>query len=301
MSNRWTGPLERVDKFKWRIPETYKPGMRVPGLIYVDEDNIEVIREDQAPEQVANVAHLPEIVGASLAMPDIHWGYGFAIGGVGATRLDDGVISPGGVGFDINCGVRLLRTDLQEEEVRPHLEKLVKQLFKDIPSGVGSKGAVKLDKDEIRVVLEKGAGWAVEAGYGLPEDLDKTEERGCMKAAKADKVSNKACDRGLVQLGTLGSGNHFLEIQVIEEIFAEDVAEDLRLFPGQVVVMIHSGSRGLGHQVCTDYLKVMERAVRKYNIDIPDRQLACAPFASEEGQDYFAAMAAAANYAWANR
>ncbi|MGB4525151.1 MAG: RtcB family protein [Bacillota bacterium] len=301
MSNRWTGPLERVDKFKWRIPETYKPGMRVPGLIYVDEDNIEVIREDQAPEQVANVAHLPGIVGASLAMPDIHWGYGFAIGGVGATRLDDGVISPGGVGFDINCGVRLLRTDLQEEEVRPHLEKLVKQLFKDIPSGVGSKGAVKLDKDEIRVVLEKGAGWAVEAGYGLPEDLDKTEERGCMKAAKADKVSNKACDRGLVQLGTLGSGNHFLEIQVIEEIFAEDVAEDLRLFPGQVVVMIHSGSRGLGHQVCTDYLKVMERAVRKYNIDIPDRQLACAPFASEEGQDYFAAMAAAANYAWANR
>ncbi|MGB4381425.1 MAG: RtcB family protein, partial [Bacillota bacterium] len=195
MSNRWTGPLERVDKFKWRIPETYKPGMRVPGLIYVDEDNIEVIREDQAPEQVANVAHLPEIVGASLAMPDIHWGYGFAIGGVGATRLDDGVISPGGVGFDINCGVRLLRTDLQEEEVRPHLEKLVNQLFKDIPSGVGSKGAVKLDKDEIRVVLEKGAGWAVEAGYGLPEDLDKTEERGCMKAAKADKVSNKACDR----------------------------------------------------------------------------------------------------------
>jgi tRNA-splicing ligase RtcB len=271
MSNRWTGPLERVDKFKWRIPETYKPGMRVPGLIYVDEDNIEVIREDQAPEQVANVAHLPEIVGASLAMPDIHWGYGFAIGGVGATRLDDGVISPGGVGFDINCGVRLLRTDLQEEEVRPHLEKLVNQLFKDIPSGVGSKGAVKLDKDEIRVVLEKGAGWAVEAGYGLPEDLDKTEERGCMKAAKADKVSNKACDRGLVQLGTLGSGNHFLEIQVIEEIFAEDVAENLRLFPGQVVVMIHSGSRGLGHQVCTDYLKVMERAVRKYNIDIPGR------------------------------
>jgi tRNA-splicing ligase RtcB len=301
MSNTWKGPLERVDRFRWRIPETYKPGMRVPGLIYVDEDDLDVIREDQAPEQVANAAHLPGIVGASLAMPDIHWGYGFAIGGVGATRLDDGVISPGGVGFDINCGVRLLRTDLQEEEVRPQLEKLVSQLFRDIPSGVGSKGAVKLEKDEIRQVLEKGAGWAVEKGYGWQEDPDMTEERGCMKEARADKVSDRACTRGLPQLGTLGSGNHFLEIQVIEEIFAKNVAERLRLSKGQVVVMIHSGSRGLGHQVCTDYLRVMERAVRKYNIDIPDRQLACAPFASQEGQDYFAAMAAAANYAWANR
>ncbi len=301
MSNRWNGPLDKVDRFRWRIPTSYKPGMRVPGLIYVDEGHLSVLREDQAPEQVANVAHLPGIVGASFAMPDIHWGYGFAIGGVGATRIDDGVISPGGVGFDINCGVRLLRTDLSEEDVHPQLERLVDQLFRDIPSGVGSKGALKLEKDEIKDVLEKGAGWAVEKGYGWQEDLDMTEERGCMKEARADKVSDRACKRGMPQLGTLGSGNHFLEIQVIEEIFEKSVAEKLRLSKGQVVIMIHSGSRGLGHQVCTDYLKVMERAVRKYNIDIPDRQLACAPLAAPEGQDYFAAMAAAANYAWANR
>lgn len=301
MSNKWRGSLERVDRFKWRIPKTYKPGMRVPGLIYVDEEHLDIIREDQAPEQVANAAHLPGIVGASLAMPDIHWGYGFAIGGVGATRLDDGVISPGGVGFDINCGVRLLRTDLVEEDVHPQLEKLVNQLFRDIPSGVGSKGALKLGKDEIIDVLRKGAGWAVEQGYGWPEDLEMTEERGCMKEADANKVSDRACTRGMPQLGTLGSGNHFLEIQVIDKLFDKGIAENLRLSEGQVVVMIHSGSRGLGHQVCTDYLKVMERAVRKYNIDIPDRQLACAPLTSQEGQDYFAAMAAAANYAWANR
>jgi tRNA-splicing ligase RtcB len=301
MSNAWKGPLDRVDKFRWRIPQTYKPGMKVPGLIYVDEDYLNIMREDQAPEQVANAAHLPGIVGASLAMPDIHWGYGFAIGGVGATNIDEGVISPGGVGFDINCGVRLLRTDLSEEDVRPQLDKLVNQLFRDIPSGVGSTGVIKLGKSEIAEVLEKGAGWAVEKGYGWPEDLDVTEERGCMKEARADKVSDRAGKRGMPQLGTLGSGNHFLEIQVIEEIFDRRVAERLKLSPGQVVVMIHSGSRGLGHQVCTDYLKVMERAVRKYNINIPDRQLACAPFSSQEGQDYFAAMAAAANYAWANR
>ncbi|NLJ60196.1 MAG: RtcB family protein [Firmicutes bacterium] len=301
MSNRWNGSLDKVDRFRWRIPTSYKPGMRVPGLIYVDEGHLSVLREDQAPEQVANVAHLPGIVGASFAMPDIHWGYGFAIGGVGATRIDDGVISPGGVGFDINCGVRLLRTDLSEEDVHPQLERLVDQLFRDIPSGVGSKGALKLERDEIKDVLEKGAGWAVEKGYGWQEDLDMTEERGCMKEARADKVSDRACKRGMPQLGTLGSGNHFLEIQVIEEIFEKSVAEKLRLSKGQVVIMIHSGSRGLGHQVCTDYLKVMERAVRKYNIDIPDRQLACAPLAAPEGQDYFAAMAAAANYAWANR
>ena len=298
MSNRWNGSLDKVDRFRWRIPTSYKPGMRVPGLIYVDEGHLSVLREDQAPEQVANVAHLPGIVGASFAMPDIHWGYGFAIGGVGATRIDDGVISPGGVGFDINCGVRLLRTDLSEEDVHPQLERLVDQLFRDIPSGVGSKGALKLERDEIKDVLEKGAGWAVEKGYGWQEDLDMTEERGCMKEARADKVSDRACKRGMPQLGTLGSGNHFLEIQVIEEIFEKSVAEKLRLSKGQVVIMIHSGSRGLGHQVCTDYLKVMELAVRKYNIDIPDRQLACAPLAAPEGQDYFAAMAAAANYAW---
>lgn len=301
MSNRWEGPLDKVDQFRWRIPETYKPGMKVPGLIYVSEDNLDVLREDQAPEQVANAAHLPGIVGASLAMPDIHWGYGFAIGGVAAMRLDDGVISPGGVGFDINCGVRLLRTNLSEEDVRPRLNELVNQLFRDIPSGVGSTGVIRLEKGEIVEVLEKGAAWAVEKGYGRPRDLVMTEEQGCMKEAKAEKVSDRACKRGTPQIGTLGSGNHFLELQVIEEIFHTRAAEKLRLSEGMVVIMIHSGSRGLGHQVCTDYLKVMERAVGKYKISIPDRQLACAPFASQEGQDYFAAMAAAANYAWANR
>ncbi|NLS45247.1 MAG: RtcB family protein [Firmicutes bacterium] len=301
MSNRWEGPLDKVDRFRWRIPKTYKDGMRVPGLIYMDEEHIDIIRQDKAPEQVANAAHLPGMVGASLAMPDIHWGYGFAIGGVGATRLDDGVISPGGVGFDINCGVRLLKTNLSEEDVRPYLDKLVDRLFRNIPSGVGSKGTLVLTKYEISEVLEKGAAWAVEKGYGRPRDLDMTEERGCMKGAKANKVSDRAYKRGMPQLGTLGSGNHFLEIQVIDELFDKDIAEKLGLSEDQVVMMIHSGSRGLGHQVCTDYLKTMERAVRKYDINIPDRQLACAPLNSPEGKDYFAAMAAAANYAWANR
>ncbi|MCR4402495.1 MAG: RtcB family protein [Firmicutes bacterium] len=275
--------------------------MRVPGLIYADERHVASIREDQAPEQVANAAFLPGIVGMSLAMPDIHWGYGFAIGGVGATLADAGVISPGGVGFDINCGVRMLRTNLFEGDVRPRLEQLVNQLFRDIPSGVGSTGIIKLGKDDTAEVLEKGALWAVEKGYGWPRDLDHTEERGAMKGARAGKVSDKAVKRGMPQLGTLGSGNHFLEVQVVEEVFDAGLAERFKLAPGQIVVMIHSGSRGLGHQVCTDYLAVMEQAIAKYGIRIPDRQLACAPLDSPEGQDYFAAMACAANYAWANR
>ena len=301
MSRRWNGPLEKVDRYRWKIPVSYNPGMKVPGLIYVDEEHIDILREDQAPEQVANVAYLPGIVSASFAMPDIHWGYGFAIGGVGATCIEKGVISPGGVGFDINCGVRLLRTDLFQKDIHPHLEGLINRLFQSIPSGVGSKGVLKLTKNEIEEVLEKGASWAVDKGYGWQEDLVMTEEQGCMKEARPDKVSNRAYQRGMPQLGTLGSGNHFLEIQVIEEIFEEKAAEKMGLLKDQVVVMIHSGSRGLGHQVCTDYLRVMERAVRKYDINIPDRQLACAPFSSSEGQDYFGAMAAAANYAWANR
>ncbi len=301
MSGGWKGPLERVDEFRWRIPPSYKPGMRVPGLIYADEGHIEHIREDQAPEQVANAAFLPGMVGSSLAMPDIHWGYGFAIGGVGATLADTGVISPGGVGFDINCGVRMLRTDLFEQDVRPSLEQLVNQLFRDVPSGVGSTGAIKLGKDETREVLEKGALWAVEKGYGWQRDLDRTEEQGRMRGARAEKVSDRAVKRGMPQLGTLGSGNHFLEVQVVEEVFDRQLAQRFKLSPGQIVVMIHSGSRGLGHQVCTDYLASMERAIGRYGIAIPDKQLACAPLQSPEGQDYFAAMACAANYAWANR
>ncbi len=297
----WKGPLERVDEYRWRIPRTYKAGMRVPGLIYAEERHIADICQDQAPEQVANAAFLPGMVGMSLAMPDIHWGYGFAIGGVGATLADGGVISPGGVGFDINCGVRMLRTNLFEEDVRPRLDRLVDQLFLDIPSGVGSTGAIKLGKGETVQVLEKGALWAVEKGYGDPRDLDHTEERGCMAGARAGKVSDKAVKRGLPQLGTLGSGNHFLEVQVVDQVYDRDLAQRFRLTEGQVVVMIHSGSRGLGHQVCTDYLVTMEQAVAKYGITIPDKQLACAPIQSPEGQDYFAAMACAANYAWANR
>ncbi|MEW6230138.1 MAG: RtcB family protein, partial [Bacillota bacterium] len=254
MSGGWRGPLERVDEFRWRIPVTYKPGMRVPGLIYADEKHIDGIREDQAPEQVANAAFLPGMVGMSLAMPDIHWGYGFAIGGVGATLADCGVISPGGVGFDINCGVRMLRTNLFKQDVRPHLEQLVNQLFRDIPSGVGSTGVIKLRRDETAEVLEKGALWAVEKGYGWPRDLDHTEERGCMSGARAEKVSDRAVKRGMPQLGTLGSGNHFLEVQVVDEVYDEKVAERFGLREGQIVVMIHSGSRGLGHQVCTDHL-----------------------------------------------
>ncbi|HHY32081.1 MAG TPA: RtcB family protein [Firmicutes bacterium] len=301
MADGWKGPLERVDEFRWRIPVTYKAGMRVPGMIYADERHVDHIREDQAPEQVANAAFLPGMVGMSLAMPDIHWGYGFAIGGVGATLADEGAISPGGVGFDINCGVRLLRTNLFEDEVRACLEPLVNQLFRDIPSGVGSTGVIKLGKNDTAEVLEKGALWAVENGYGWPRDLDHTEERGAMKGADAGKVSDKAIKRGMPQLGTLGSGNHFLEVQVVDQVFDSALAERFGLSVGQVVVMIHSGSRGLGHQVCTDYLARMEQAIKKYGITIPDRQLACAPLSSPEGRDYFAAMACAANYAWANR
>jgi len=294
--------LERIDEYRYRIPRDESRGMRTHVMVYASAPLIEQIRRDLSLEQAMNVATLPGIVGPSLAMPDIHQGYGFPIGGVAAMDEDEGgVISPGGVGFDINCGVRLVRTDLIEADVRPHLEKLVSQLFRDIPSGVGSTGAIKLGKGEIAKVLERGAAWAVESDYGEPQDVERTEEQGCMKEARADKVSERAIKRGMQQLGTLGSGNHFLEIQAVEEVLDALAAEKLGIFEEQVVVMIHSGSRGLGHQVCTDYLVTMERAIKRYGIQIPDRQLACAPLGSPEGQDYFSAMAASANYAWANR
>lgn len=299
---RWEGPLNMIDPYRWEIPKTYKEGMRVPGLIYASAEMLDKIREEQAPEQVANVAFLPGIVGRSLAMPDIHWGYGFAIGGVAATRVEDGVISPGGVGYDINCGVRLIRTNLDEKEVKPKIKELVNRLYEDIPSGVGASGRIKLDMKELEKVLINGARWAVERGYGDKEDLEATEEYGAMKGANPDKVSQRAKQRGAPQLGTLGSGNHFLEIEVVEEIYDQKIAKALGIeWIGQILLLIHSGSRGLGHQVCDDYLQVMEGAVRRYGIKLPDRQLACAPFKSPEGQDYFAGMVAAANYAWANR
>jgi tRNA-splicing ligase RtcB (3'-phosphate/5'-hydroxy nucleic acid ligase) len=241
-------------------------------------------------------------VGHSLAMPDIHWGYGFPIGGVAATRISDGVISPGGVGYDINCGVRLIATSLDEDEVRPRVKELVNALFKNIPSGLGSEGKIRTSEKEMEEVLSTGAQWAVKRGFGTPGDLDVTEESGCMKKADPSKVSARAKQRGTPQLGTLGSGNHFIEVQVIRDIFDPEAARAFGIGrKGQVVVLVHTGSRGLGHQVCDDYIRNMNKAVEKYGIILPDRQIACAPVESPEGKDYFAAMACAANYAWANR
>ncbi len=291
-----------MDDFRWELSVDYKPGMRVQGTVYADDEMMGEIVEDQALDQVANVAFLPGIEGASLAMPDIHWGYGFPIGGVAATRMEDGVIAPGGVGFDINCGVRLLRTSLTEAEVRPRLEDLVSALYRNVPSGLGSSGRIKLKGGEIDEVLAKGAGWAVEKGLGTPEDLEVTEEMGCISGGDTEKVSAKAKKRGSPQLGTLGSGNHFLEVAIVDEVFDAEGAAQMGLDEaGRVVVWIHCGSRGLGHQVCDDYVKVMNAAMRDYEIVLPDRQLACAPVDSAEGRDYMAALRCAANFAWANR
>ncbi len=299
---RWSGKLEKVDEYRWRIPKSYKPGMRVPGLIYSDEDMLQHILEEQALEQVANVAFLPGIVGNSLAMPDIHWGYGFAIGGVAGMRIDDGVISPGGVGFDINCGVRIMRTNLTQEEVSLRKKELIDALYNNVPSGLGSKGKIRLRSGEIEGVLVKGSRWAVEKGYGRPEDLDTTEEKGEMAGTDPARVSGRAKERGIPQLGTLGSGNHFLEVAVVDEIYEPDIADVMGINQlGQVMLLVHCGSRGLGHQVADDYIKEMVRAMQKYGIEVPDRQLACSPVKSPEGQAYLAAMRCAANYAWANR
>ncbi len=298
----WSGKLEKVDEFRWRIPRDYKPGMRVPGLIYADEGMLKQIVADRAPEQVANVAFLPGIVNYSLAMPDIHWGYGFAIGGVAAMRVSDGVVSPGGVGFDINCGVRIMRTNITQNEVKPKIKELIDALFYAVPSGMGSKGKIKLRSGEINDVLTKGSRWAVERGYGRPEDLQTTEENGEMKEVNTDYVSARAKERGTPQVGTLGSGNHFLEVGVIDEIYEKDIAKVMGIDDiGQVMLYVHCGSRGLGHQVADDYIKEMVRAMQKYGIQVPDRQLACAPVNSPEGKRYLTAMRGAANYAWANR
>ncbi|MEM2900367.1 MAG: RtcB family protein [Thermoplasmata archaeon] len=284
------------------MPQSYKNGMRTSGLIYASTKMIEDIREDNAPEQVANVAYLPGIVGKSLAMPDIHWGYGFSIGGVAATDADNGVISPGGVGYDINCGVRLLRTNLTIKGLEGKVRKLIDEIFVNVPSGVGSQGKIRLGTQDMNKVLEEGAQWAVKKGYGTEKDLEYLEERGMFAHADSSKVEDKAKQRGASQLGTLGAGNHFLEIQKVEEIYDANIAKAFGIREvGQIMVMIHTGSRGLGHQVCTDNLRAMENAVKKYNIQLPDKQLACAPVDSPEAKNYYAAMACAANYAWANR
>jgi len=298
----WHGKIRQTGICRWEIPQDYKSGMKVPGLIYADDRMMSVIREEESLEQVANVAFLPGIVGSSMAMPDIHWGYGFPIGGVAATRVRDGVVSPGGVGYDINCGVRLLRTNLSEEEVKPRIQQLINHLFMNVPSGVGSEGKIKISEREVDELLRQGAGWAVRHGYGEANDLEVTEENGCMTMADPERVSDRAKKRGMPQLGTLGSGNHFLEVQVISEIYDKEAARVMGItFVGQVLLLIHTGSRGLGHQICDDYLRIMGQAVTKYGINLPDRQLACAPVESQEGRDYLAAMACAANYAWANR
>jgi len=293
--------LEQVGPYLWRIPPDAKPGMRVPGLIVADEALISHIRREASLEQLANGATLPGIVKAALAMPDIHQGYGLPVGGVVATDAERGVVSPGAIGFDINCGVRLLATGLDAVEVKPHLDDLVNALFTSIPTGVGSESRVALAPRDLNRVLERGAAWAVERGWGDAEDVGRLESEGRIAGADPSAVSAQALDRGRRQLGTLGSGNHFLEIQVVDEIFDERRASDLGVRSGQVTVMIHTGSRGLGHQVCTDYLKTTERALRRYGITVPDRQLACAPIDSEEAQGYLRAMRGAANFAFANR
>jgi tRNA-splicing ligase RtcB len=292
--------LHRIDSTRLEVPKGYKPGMRTNGIIYVDEV-LEKELEKDAIEQVANVASLPGIVGSSLAMPDIHTGYGFSIGGVAAFDLKEGIISPGGVGYDINCGVRLLRTNLVKEEIMPRIKDLIDGFYRDIPTGVGSKGKLRLNSDEHRQVLLKGARWVVEQGFGEKEDLDHTESQGCIEGADPDLISRKAYERGSAQLGTLGSGNHFTEIQYVDTIYDEKIADSLGLFKNQITVMIHTGSRGFGHQVCTDFLEVMQRAVQRYGIALPDRELACAPYNSPEARDYLSSMRAAANFAWANR
>ncbi|HOK29796.1 MAG: RtcB family protein [Dictyoglomi bacterium] len=301
MGDKWTGLLRKLDDFRYEIPREYKNGMRVPGIIYADKEMIEIVCQDQSPEQVANVATLPGIVKYSLAMPDIHWGYGFPIGGVAATRVEDGVISPGGVGYDINCGTRLLLTNLTVDEVKPKLSELLNAIFVNVPSGLGSEGKLKVKGKEFDQVLLKGARWAVENGYGWAEDLERIEENGAMEGADPAVISAKARERGAPQLGTLGSGNHFIEIQRVQKIFDPEIAKIFGLFEDQVTILIHTGSRGFGHQVCTDYISVMMSAIKKYNISLPDRQLACAPIESSEGKNYFSAMVCAANYAWANR
>ena len=276
--------------------------MTTDAVIFADDKMLASIKRDNAPEQAANVACLPGIVGKSLAMPDIHWGYGFPIGGVAAFDSDEGVISPGGIGYDVNCGVRLVTTSLSVKDVEGKVKDLVDAAFDNVPSGVGEKGKLRLSQSEIDDVLEGGARWAVSRGYGREEDVVSCEESGRMACADSSKVSQKAKQRGAPQLGTLGGGNHFLEIQKVDKIFDDDAAKAFGLAgEGQITVSIHSGSRGCGHQIASDYIKVMESALRKYSISVPDRQLACAPVGSQEGQDCFAAMGAAANFAWANR
>ncbi len=291
--------VQRVGPYEWEVPLGYIPRMRVPGRFFLSEELAGTL-EEGAINQLANVATLPGIRTYALAMPDIHWGYGFPIGGVAAFGMDDGIISPGGVGFDINCGVRLFTTPLNEDTLVKRRD-LIERLYHEVPTGVGARSTLRLSGKALEDIMVNGSHWAVDNGYGTGDDLVRCEENGRMKDAGPEHVSSKARARGMPQSGTLGAGNHFLEIQVVKEIIDQSAAKAFRISQGQICVMIHCGSRGLGHQVCTDHLKVLEEATRKYGITLPDRQLACAPIGSPEGRAYFAGMAAAANYAWANR
>src|SRR5689334_6399886 len=292
---------EPIDAYRYRIARDEALGMRTDVIVYASASLMEQIQKDQSLAQAVNVATLPGIVGPSLAMPDIHQGYGFPIGGVAAMDADDGVVSPGGVGFDINCGVRLVRTTLAQQEVRGRLRELIQQIFRDVPCGAGGSGFVKIGARDLDRVLSEGSRWMVKNGYGESRDAEFTEAGSALEGADPAAVSERARERGLPQLGTLGSGNHFLEVQFVEEIHDAKAAEAYGLFKGQVVTLIHSGSRGLGHQVCTDYVSLMNKTMAKHNIALPDRQLACGPIRSEEGRRYLGAMCAAANFAWANR
>lgn len=304
----WNGPLVKIDDYRYEIPSKYTGKgnnlkMQTSAVIYADENMLPSIKSDDAPEQAANMTMLPGIVGKAMAMPDIHWGYGFPIGGVAATDSENGVISPGGVGFDINCGVRLVKTNLKIDDLnQKKIQDLVDEIFINVPSGLGSKAKVRLNHQQLEEVLKLGAKWGVENGYGWSEDIEHLEEKGCLDYADTRTVSSKARQRGAPQLGSLGAGNHFIEIQKVDQIFKPDIAKVFGINEiGQIVVMIHTGSRGFGHQVCTDHLQTLENAVKKYNIWLPDKQLACAPVNSPEGQNYFKAMACAANFAWCNR
>ena len=297
----WDGKLNRLDDYRWEIPKDESKGMRTNGIIFANESMLRNICSDNSPQQVMNVASLPGIVGSSMAMPDIHWGYGFPIGGVAAVDFNEGSISPGGIGFDINCGVRLIRTDLTLDDIGGNIDALMDMLYRNVPSGLGSKGLTKVGQKELNDILAYGSKWAVENGYGWEGDLEVTEETGQMQDADPDKVSEKALKRGLPQLGSLGSGNHFLEVDVVDNVFDERIAKAYGLKDGSITVTVHCGSRGCGHQIATDYLFEMEKYVKGSNLSLPDRQLACAPLSSKLGEDYYAAMCCGANYAWANR
>jgi tRNA-splicing ligase RtcB len=292
---------KKIGDMKYQIEVDSGRGMKVPVTIYADEGLLSKMMTDRTILQAINVSTLPGILGHAVVLPDGHEGYGFPVGGVAAMDAEEGMISPGGVGYDINCGVRLLRMNLTEKEVRPKLKELVTDLFNSIPSGVGSHGAVKLNYSQLDEVLVRGVNWAIEHGYGTKDDADVCEENGQIKNADPNKVSNTARKRGAPQLGSLGSGNHFLEVQKIEKVYDEEAAKRMGIQEGNVTVLIHCGSRGFGHQICSDYLRISEQALKKYNISLPDRELACVPNTSEEGESYRKAMFAALNFAWSNR